>query len=315
MEEKNSRVFIDSITNLDIDGVISVPKTDLHNHASLGMSRERFIETKFKYFKFSKVNSFEEMKKFINEKYGYLLKNKYVNLSLIEGTILAAIDDGVELLECSIDFGLLEKFSFDYDLVYSILVHFKELYKDRINIKYDLGISRRRYHKEWNDKIIEAINLNIFNALDLYGDEKYKPYEELKIIYQYAKSNGLKLKAHIGEFSPCEDILSIINQLDLDVIQHGISITSSPLVMKELRNRKIVFNVCCTSNYMLGSVNNIAKHPIRKMFDSGIIVTINSDDQLLFNSSVSREYIKLYVKKVFNAEELNEIRKNGFIYN
>jgi adenosine deaminase len=81
--------------------------------------------------------------------------------------------------------------------------------------------------------------------------------------------------------------------------------------MNWLADNNIQLNICPTSNVMLGRVESIKKHPIRKLFDAGIKVTINSDDVLIFDSSVSGEYMKLFKAGIFNAEELDIIRMNG----
>lgn len=62
---------------------------------------------------------------------------------------------------------------------------------------------------------------------------------------------------------------------------------------------------------MLGRVGNIANHPIRTLSDAGVIVTVNTDDVLMFGSGVSGEYIPLHKAGVFSAAELNQIRLNG----
>lgn len=62
---------------------------------------------------------------------------------------------------------------------------------------------------------------------------------------------------------------------------------------------------------MLSRVEDYKIHPIRVLYDNGIKVTINSDDMLIFDQSVSEEFFNLYNAGVFNAEELNEIRENA----
>jgi adenosine deaminase len=57
----------------------------------------------------------------------------------------------------------------------------------------------------------------------------------------------------------------------------------------------------------------MTRHPVRKLFDKGISVTINTDDLLLFNSGVSEEYLYLYRLGLFDEDELNEIRKNSLL--
>ncbi len=303
--------FINSLDMLNIDGIKDVPKADLHNHASLGISPERLIDRKLNYVQFKQVNCIEEMKTFINSSYGHLLRDKNINLSLIEGTVLSAIDDGISILECSIDYRLFEKFGGESHRVIDFLNFIKKMYSKKITVRYDLGLSRKKYQREWDKKIFDLIETKAFSGIDLYGDEKYKPYDNIKKIFLYGRKNGMKLKAHVGEFCDELEIIDVIKMLDLDVVQHGISIINSNQAMQYVKSKNIVFNVCCTSNCLLGRVDRIENHPIRKMFDFGLKVTINTDDLLIFGSSISNEYIKLYKSGVFNAEELNVIRKNG----
>ena len=64
-------------------------------------------------------------------------------------------------------------------------------------------------------------------------------------------------------------------------------------------------------DYLLGRVENLKTHPIAELYRSGVDVTINSDDVLIFDSDVSKEYLRLYKSGCFNVEELDDIRKNG----
>jgi adenosine deaminase len=62
---------------------------------------------------------------------------------------------------------------------------------------------------------------------------------------------------------------------------------------------------------MLGRVDRLETHPIRKLYDAGVIVTVNTDDVLVFGNGVSEEFLSLYQAKVFNADELDAIRRAG----
>ena len=81
--------------------------------------------------------------------------------------------------------------------------------------------------------------------------------------------------------------------------------------MKLAKEKNIVFNVCPTSNLLLGYVKSIENHPIKEMYNYGLNVTIATDDLLYFNSNINDEYLKLYNNKVLSAEELDNIRKFG----
>lgn len=81
--------------------------------------------------------------------------------------------------------------------------------------------------------------------------------------------------------------------------------------MRFLRKNNIQLNVCPTSNVRLNTVESLKVHPMRILFDHGIRVTINSDDILVFNQSISEEYLSLYRAGLFAPEELDIVRHNG----
>lgn len=81
--------------------------------------------------------------------------------------------------------------------------------------------------------------------------------------------------------------------------------------MSFIRRQQIPLNICPTSNIRLKRVNTYKEHPIRKLYDNNILVTIASDDPLIFGQSVSDEYLNLFCNGVFEVEELDKIRENG----
>ena len=73
----------------------------------------------------------------------------------------------------------------------------------------------------------------------------------------------------------------------------------------------IRLNITPSSNFLLGRVKDLKTHPIATLYRSGVDVTIGSDDILIFDSDVSKEYLRLYQCGCLTAVELDEIRKNG----
>ena len=100
-------------------------------------------------------------------------------------------------------------------------------------------------------------------------------------------------------------------ELELDEVQLGIAAAGSSAVMRMLADNHIRLNVCPTSNVMLGRVDRLETHPIRKLYDAGVKVTVNTDDVLVFGKGVSEEFLGLHQAKVFNADELDAIRRVG----
>ena len=82
-------------------------------------------------------------------------------------------------------------------------------------------------------------------------------------------------------------------------------------IMKYAKIKNIKFNICPISNLKLYRVEDIRNHPIKKMYEYGLKITINTDDQLIFENSLFDEYSLLYREKVFTIEQLNEIRLNS----
>lgn len=81
--------------------------------------------------------------------------------------------------------------------------------------------------------------------------------------------------------------------------------------MRFLADNNIQLNVCPTSNVLLGRVESLAAHPIRRLYDAGVRVTVNTDDALVFGKSVSEEFLALYQHGVLDAEALDRIRLNS----
>lgn len=99
--------------------------------------------------------------------------------------------------------------------------------------------------------------------------------------------------------------------LRLDEVQHGIAAAESEEAIQFLKDRGIRLNLTPSSNLLLGRIKEMEHHPIRRLYRGGLDVTINSDDVLIFDSDVSKEYIRLFESGCLNAEELNKIRLNG----
>lgn len=287
-------------------------KVDVHNHSGLGM---RFLTfNKWAGGKVKeppkKMNGIAGIDNYImGETANFISKDEDIAF-LIEETVKEAIEDGVKILEPSIDCHNLMYFT-DKNLFFSTILNIKDKYEKNIDFRPEVGMPKSISDKNLDEMLIPCIDSGVFKSVDIYGDETRDDFERLKEYYQYAKNKGLKLKAHAGEFQGAENIKKAIEILELDEIQHGIGAASSEYVIGLIKERNIRLNICPSSNFILGAVEDMTKYHARILFDKGIRITINTDDLLLFNSGVSEEYLYLYRLGIFNEEELNEIRKNS----
>jgi aminodeoxyfutalosine deaminase len=95
---------------------------------------------------------------------------------------------------------------------------------------------------------------------------------------------------HAGETTGPQTIWDALNDLGAERIGHGTSATADPRLLEHLVSAGIPLEVCPTSNIATGAVKALADHPIIAMYEAGVIVTVNSDDPPMFNTTLNREY-------------------------
>jgi len=314
MQDLYSKQFMNALTNQDIESVRKIPKADLHNHFVLGGNRQ-YIETmtgiNIPYHP-GNLSSMQDMHEWNHKYIGEKFDNSEMRNLLIEATFVQAKEDGVKVLEIGEDvWGLGEFFHNDIDELIETFQNAKSKFAPEVQLRLQIGLSRH-CKVDYLMKCLDRFwGYKEFYSIDLYGDEFAQPIENFVPIYNKAKNNGLRLKAHIGEWGTSQDIKKGIELLELDEVQHGIAAADSEKVMQYLVAHSIRLNITPTSNVKLGRVKDIKNHPIQKLYRSGVNVTINSDDILIFDSDVSKEYLRLYESKTLSAEELDDIRVNG----
>ncbi len=220
-----------------------------------------------------------------------------------------SMEDGVRLLEMSFDVRSASHFETGIEGFSSAIRNLAERHRERIELRPELGIPREIIRdREMAHRAREGIESGVFRSIDVYGDEYACALDDLIPIYGHARSAGMKLKAHAGEFGGAERVRKTAEALGLDEIQHGIASAESTDVMRWLSDNRIRLHVCPSSNVMLGAADSLASHPIRILFDHGVEVTVNTDDPMIFGQSVSQEYLNLYQAGFFSAAELDAMR-------
>ena len=152
------------------------------------------------------------------------------------------------------------------------------------------------------------------DGIDLHGPE-YWPVEDWTAgIWAQAQEVGQFTKAHAGEFMGADFVAKVLDELKVTRIAHGVRSIEDPAVVKRLVEEGIALDVCPISNVKLSveGIPNMAAHPIRRLFDSGVKVTINSDDPYMFGNTLSEEYYALFQDLNFTERELIDIARNGF---
>ncbi|XMB86798.1 adenosine deaminase [Mycoplasmatota bacterium WC44] len=304
--------FMRALKLNDIEALKKIPKSDLHNHATRGGNIKYIMSDTDEILNSlpSKFKDLHEMQEWYNKKIKPYCRGRKGLIKRIEAAFLQAKDDGVTKLVLS--FGVDDKVHFNNEL--KEYVKCIGMLKEKIipNVDFSPEICFVR-----TDNIVpvakafdEIISLDFFKSVDLVGDEAI-PINNYEGIYKKAKKYGFILKAHVGEFGTAKSVMDAVNILQLDQVQHGIAAAESKEVMDFLSRKQVQLNICPTSNVILSRVENYNNHPISKLYKHGIPVTINTDDMLIFNQSVSEEYMNLYNSGALTAEQLNEIREIG----
>lgn len=134
-------------------------------------------------------------------------------------------------------------------------------------------------------------------GMDLAGNEAQFPAEPFTSIFREAKQAGLKIAVHAGEWSGADNVRQAIEQFDANRIGHGVRVMEDDYTISLARERQTCFEVCITSNHQTGVIKELTDHPIKKMLDAGLNVTINTDDPSISNITLSHEY-KVAVEKL-----------------
>lgn len=298
----------------DIAALRAIPKADLHNHAIGGGNRDFVREkTGVDIAPIDRVlHSMDEMHEWAGKHTGQAFKGPLGRMIGIEATFVQASLDGVTRLDVGEDVWAMTLWeNRDVARLTQTIRNIHARVAPEIEWIAQMGLSRHcpiQYLMEWSAPFFD---LDFYQSVDLYADEFAQPIEVFKPVYRAAKAKGLRLRAHAGEWGTADDVWQAVEELELDEVQHGIAAAGSAQVMRFLADNKIRLNVCPTSNIMLGRVESMAAHPIRKLFDAGVIVTVNTDDALMFGIGVTDEYLALYRAGVFTAAELDQIRLNG----
>lgn len=306
--------FTEALKSGNIDNIRRFPKADLHNHFVLGGSREYiFNKSGHKINPINKpLNSMSEMDAWSGKYIGDHFNSPDGRRLLIEAAFAQARADGVTVLEIGEDvWGLGAFFHNDIDELIDAFREANEKIAPEIEMRLQIGLSRHCPIDYLEDCLKHFWRHKEFYSIDLYGDELAQPIENFIPIYEKAAENGLVLKAHVGEWGTAQDIVAAVKALHLDEVQHGIAAVQDESVIDFLRENKIRLNITPSSNVLLGRVPDMAHHPIAQLYRSGVDVTVNSDDVLIFDSDVSKEYLRLYQSGCLTAEELDDIRVKG----
>ena len=127
-------------------------------------------------------------------------------------------------------------------------------------------------------------------GLDLAGNEAEFKSTPFRDIFKDAKQSGLHITIHAGEWGPSENVRDAIENLGAERIGHGVRVLEDEKVTALALEHNTVFEVCVTSNFQSGVVTVLEDHPLPRMLESGLKVTVNTDDPSVSRITLSNEF-------------------------
>lgn len=149
-------------------------------------------------------------------------------------------------------------------------------------------------------------------AIGLDSSEVGHPPSKFKNVFRRARETGLKLVAHAGEEGPPEYVWEAIDVLGVDRIDHGNRSLEDPALVDRLVRDQTPLTVCPLSNLRLCVVKDMRAHPLKRMLDAGLFVTVNSDDPAYFGGYMNENYASVADGVGLSREEVIQISRNGF---
>ena len=309
--KRDSEMFYLGLVSRNKELLDRVPKTDLHCHADRGAN---ILDIMDDYgIKVSDPPVFES----ISEMDAWYEENIGKSVTGFDGLIRRYISlfktaeaQNIKIFSPSFCLSRGKYFDNGVEGFIQFISQLKKCYAPHVKLYPELVLSRHDDISVIEKEFEEALKYDFFKSIDIIGDEN-KGIDKFIEIYREADNLGWILKAHVGEFGGVSHMEDAIEKLNLDVINHGLAACKSPNLMCYLAASGIKLNICPSSNVLLSRVKCYRDHPIGQFVRNGIICSINTDDLLIFNQTVSDEYLNLYCNQTLSLEELNKIREDG----
>ena len=148
-------------------------------------------------------------------------------------------------------------------------------------------------------------------GIDLAGNEHDFPPEIHSIAFRLAREYGLHRTVHAGETGIPQNIITAVEELYAERIGHGVHAFMDEHIIKYVQNNRIPLELCISSNVQTKAVNSYEEHPIKNYLEQGIIVTANTDNTTVSNTTLAQEYEILIEKQGFSIKDIQKIILNA----
>ena len=321
-------------SQLSIQEIRALPKVDLHRHLDCSMRWSTMLEI-------ATTLGLKYPKKPSEQQAYFLVTQPMVNLEAVLNKFLTtqkllasteilerlafeacedAFNDGVRILELRYAPTFIASGHTDltFEKIHQALL--KGIHKAKQSFPIAVGlicILQRILDLKTADQVTHfAIeNKNTFIALDLADNEDGFEPKKFAPLFQKAKKSGLNITVHSGE-SPDpragQWILDSINLLEAQRIGHGVQAIHHPEVIQTLIEKNIPLEICPYSNYLTQAFSSFEAHPLKKLLDLNVPITLNSDDPGIFASLLSDDYMIAQNHQNFSQADFEKCNRTAY---
>jgi len=309
---------------MDLDGLIAeLPKAELHLHIEGTLEPEMMLDlasrngVRLPYRDIEAVRhayQFSNLQSFLDILYqgAAVLRTEDDFADLMAGYLERAIADGITRAEVFFDPQTHTERGVAFGTVIGGLARATREYAERIDaalilcflrhLPEDSALSTLKMAEPYLDQII---------AVGLDSSEVGHPPEDFARVFARARAMGLRAVAHAGEEGPPEYVWGALDVLGAERIDHGVRALEDPELVKRLVAEQVPLTVCPQSNLKLNVVSDLGVHPLKKMLDLGLNVSINSDDPAYFGAYLGDNYRHAAAALGLGAEEITRLARNS----
>ena len=291
-----------------------VPKAELHLHLEGSLEPETLMEIDpaLTREEISAATSYTDFSGFINS---FIWVNRKLrspgDYAVAARRLFERLaNEGVVYAEVTLSAGVMLWKQQDFAPIYDAVQ--REAAHARIEVRWILDAIRQfgvEPAKPVFELAAERVNDGVV-AIGLGGFEEGGPALWFADLYKEASDRGLRLTCHAGETTNAQSVWDAL-AIGSERIGHGIRSIDDAELIAHLRDRQIPLEVCITSNVRTGACASQAEHPVRRLYDAGVPIILNTDDPALFGCTLTSEYELAASAFGFTEEELSGIAENG----
>jgi adenosine deaminase len=303
----------------------AMPKTEIHVHLEGAVDAETIYMMAQRNKRALPVSSLEAWKKF----YEFGDFDHFIEVYILAASCLQTPEDYIAMTENFLERQAAQNIKYS-EAYFSPTLHLanKTAMRDILlalkqgaesgqkktgsSVRFIADISRESSHEKYKVLAfaLEGMEMGHFIGLGVGGPERGNPPENYADVFEVARNAGLRVVAHAGEADGPQSIWGALQYLKAERIGHGTRIFEDETVAQYVTETQVPMEVSPNSNYCLKIIKPDEPHPIRRMYDEGMYVTLNSDDPPMFSTDLNNEYLTLAAQG-FTWDELWKINRNS----